>query len=221
MMICRQRMTGGLGAVVGGFAAALLMVSAGPDPVAAEPATAEVLIEGAAAYRLSDVDANLDDQQLKFDGITGYTIGFRFRWYLSRDLCVAPAFSFTDFKNHEIEDPERGVFSLHTGIIRYFFDLQWVSGRGQRGLRPLLSVGAGLCRNRYGVSVESPSEKRSDSVNALGVDLGAGLRLGDFEILFVYEINRFTTYRFVAVDDRTRYNWDNVQVRLSWAFPTR
>ena len=54
----------------------------------------------------------------------------------------------------------------------------------------------------------------------LGIDLGAGLRLGTFELLVVYEINRFTTYRFLGLDDRTRYNWDSIMLLLTWAFPT-
>jgi len=46
------------------------------------------------------------------------------------------------------------------------------------------------------------------------------LRLGTFELLVVYEINRFTTYRFLGFDDRTRYNWDSIMLLLTWAFPT-
>ena len=119
-----------------------------------------------------------------------------------------------------MDDPELGVFSVETAVIRYMLGLQWIQGRGRRGLRPVLSVSAGFCSNRYGVSIESPSEQYSESVNALGIDLGAGLRLGTFELLVVYEINRFTTYRFLGFDDRTRYNWDSIMLLLTWAFPT-
>ena len=208
----------GLGSLLLVTAVATEAVAA--DPPAADPPGVEILIVGGAAWPRGDLAADFQEQQLGFQASGGYTVGFQFRWFLSRDVCVSPGFSFTDFGNYEVDDPEFGVFSVETAVIRYMLGLQWIHGRGRRGLRPLLSVSAGFCRNRYGVAIESPLEEYSESVNALGIDLGAGLRLGTFELLVVYEINRFTTYRFLVVDDRTRYNWDSIQVLLAWAFPT-
>ncbi len=225
-MISRASLATKRGVAVGiGFGLLLLMAgvateAADADPPATEPSAVEILIEGGAVWPRGDLAADFQDQQIGFQASGGYTVGFRFRWFLSRDLCVSPGFSFSDFGNYEVDDPELGVFSVETAVIRYMLGLQWIQGRGRRGLRPVLSVNAGFCRNRYGVSIESPSEQYSESVNALGIDLGAGLRLGTFELLVVYEINRFTTYRFLGIDDRTRYNWDSIMLLLTWAFPT-
>ena len=168
-----------------GLGSLLLIAAVATEAVAADPSAAvlpavEILIVGGIAQPQGDLAADFQEQQIGFQAGTGYTVGFKFRWFLNRDVCVSPGFSFTDFGNYEVDDPELGLFSVETAVIRYMIDLQWIYGRGRRGLRPLLSVGAGFCRDRYGVSIESPFEEYSESVNALGIDLGAGLRLNTF-----------------------------------------
>jgi hypothetical protein len=188
-------------------------------PPTALPAV-EVLIEGGAVWPGGDLGADYQPGRIGFQAGAGYTVGFRVRWYLKSDLSLSPGFSFSDFGNYSEELDGQLAFTLETAIIRYTLDVQWIYGRGGRGPRPLLSAGIGFRRNRYGVTIVSPPDDYAESVNTLGFDLGAGVRWGMFELLVVYELNRFSTYRFVDRDDRTDYNWDNVQLRLAWAFPT-
>ena len=103
----------GLGSLLLIAAVATEAVAADPsavDPSAAVPPAVEILIVGGIAQPQGDLAADFQEQQIGFQAGTGYTVGFKFRWFLNRDVCVSPGFSFTDFGNYEVDDPELGLF---------------------------------------------------------------------------------------------------------------
>jgi hypothetical protein len=197
-----------------------LAVLSAPGTSAARSPGSEVLLEGGFAGPLGDLG---DDYFTTVKGLgaeTGYEVGLRFRYFLTREWALAPAFHYVEFGDFNGIDPGLGTLQVETSVLRYGVDLQYFFPGRRQQLRPFLSGGLGLCRNRYEDFLQEDQSFFETSINALGLSLGGGLRVGDFEFSAIYTLNRFETRRFSSGLEKQEFDWDWFVVRAGFAFPT-
>ncbi len=199
---------------------ALAMVSWSPA-AAQQGAVSEVLLEGGVVEPRGDLgDSWFAPSGKGFGAETGYEIGFRFRYFASPALALAPSFHYVDFANFTSVDNDGFGFEVRTSILRYAMDLQLFTGTYRSQLRMFFVLGAVLNNNRYQDYSDFDRTSYKTSVYSLGGAAGGGFRAGIFEIYALYNYNRFTTVRLDPDGLERNYNWDYVSVRAAISFPT-
>lgn len=188
---------------------------------------AEIMIEGGGALPGGDLDRSYEllDGGTGFGAETGYEIGARFRYWFTGSWAVSPSFHYVNFGDfigtHEAID---GEFEIGTSIARFGADVQAFLGDPEEEVRPFLTVGAGLYRNRYRDELIADQgfefSFNTESFNTLGLCAGGGLRMGSFEFSAVYHLNRFDTSRLLPGSTKVDFDWDYVSVRFGLGFTT-
>ncbi len=193
---------------------------AGPREGIAREFGGEVLLEGGIANPLGDLGDGWFTTVKGFGAETGYEVGLRFRYFMTPTWALAPAFHYVEFGKFNGIDPDQGPIQVETSVLRYGVDLQFFLPESGRFVRPFLTGGLGLCRNRYKDILEGDLSFFETSINTLAFSFGGGLRVGEFEISGVYTLNRFSTRRFSEGLIDEDYDWDYFVVRAGFAFPT-
>ncbi len=208
-----------------------LMLLAAAGATAGPPLDHEVVLAGGLASPRGDLGDGfvIDDPDHKGRGAeTGYTVGFRFRYFLTPTWAISPSFSFFDFGDFHAydldpDDPDM-VLILSPSIIRYAIDLQHFLAGPRESFRPFLTGGVSLNRNRYREDLKrrgNPLYFYETSVNGLGLAFGAGLRAKIFELSCLYHLNRFSTVRILGGSEKVTHNWDFLVLQVGYALPTR
>ena len=185
----------------------------------------EVVIEGGMAIPAGNVSDPLDFNGVGKDAGNGYELGFRVRQYTNSGLAIAPAFHYVEFgKTSGVGDFAEGAnlgYEVKTSLMSYGVDAQYFMGtRGGQGLMPYATAGIAMIHNRYH-DVLVGYGPYDTSVNAPGINLGAGLRASNFELSACYTFDRFMTDQMASAAGRLHYNWDYLSVRFGLAFGGR
>jgi hypothetical protein len=153
-------------------------------------------------------------------GITqGLELGFRWRYRFSENWSISPGFHFTDYRNFSGENDEIGAYRIKPTTLCYDLEVMYVMGGEDTTFRPLVAVSGGFSRNRVEGYWKTWDKAFDSSVNALTVAARAGFLVWGFEFTAVYNINRFTTWRFFNTGYEEDYNWDNLVLRVGWIIP--
>ncbi len=183
------------------------------------PSPHEFVLEGGLVQPAGDLGDDFFSTTTGFDAGTGYQLGVRLRQFVGRDFSVAPAIHWNAFGAADGLGDFGGDllgYRLETSTIRYGLDLQLYLGEPDGAARPFVTGGLALLHNRYRDELEDNGSFES-SVNAPGLSLGAGLRMGNLELTGEYTWNRFTTGNFNTDGLDLDYNWDYLAVRVGVA----
>jgi hypothetical protein len=186
-------------------------------------------MEGGVAVPAPDSDLGGDHTLIFNEGNgigaeTGYEVGIRFRHFPTRHLGVSASFHYDDFGDYlAVNGPGGYPVTVKTSILRYGADMHLYLGGPRNIMRPFLTGGASLTRNRYEDETEDPVAAGiyKTSINTLGLSYGIGARFGDLEFTVIYNYNRFKTVRLTGSATKEQYNWDYIVFRAAFAFPTQ
>ncbi len=196
--------------------ALLLIVS---SAVAADRPHSQVIVEFGVAIPGGDVGQDYTDTELGFGAKSGLELGFRWRYYFSKKWSLSPAFHFIDYRNFESTADIIGDYRLSISSLRYTVELMRHFGRQGDAVRLFGAISGGLYSNRVIGYNKSLTEPFDESVNSLGVAGRAGVQLGMFELSVMYNLNRFSSWRFFQTGDEVDYNFDNLTMRVGWTIP--
>jgi hypothetical protein len=146
---------------------------------------------------------------------TGYDLGVRYRYYLTERTAVSPAFHYANFGNFKgsLDDngTERG-FEINTELYRFGLGLQQFFGDPDAQVQGFVSASLVFFHNRYRDQLSGFQDYRSSS-NNLGLEAGAGLRLGPIELGGYYDLDRTKNKDLAEAGTSTSFDWDHVAVR--------
>jgi hypothetical protein len=181
-------------------------------PVIYNPARNQFVVEGGYAGPLGDLEADYFSTDQGIGASGGYSVGLRFRHYLTPYLAVAPSFQYVKFgSNSGVADfPGYGdnlAYSIDTSLFRYAIDLQSFLGHIRNRVRPFITLGISLNHNRYHDEIQGyyPYDHATDT---LAGALGVGLQMGAVELTAVYNYNRFSTNGLPSATGNQDYDWD-------------
>jgi opacity protein-like surface antigen len=186
---------------------------------AADKPDFQVIVEGGLTIPQGDLSDDFNSTTLGFGAANGFEAGFRVRYYFTPSLSLSPAFHFLNPGDFSSEDEVIGEYSLQANSYRYTVELMLSLPEPKMGVQPFVAGGLGLFRNRYQGFTKPFVQEFDRSVNTLGFTMRAGLRIKEFELSCVYDLNHFSSYQFFAADEAYDYNWDTVTVRLGWIIP--
>ncbi len=197
----------------------LVMSSLASAALAGDRPHSQVLVEVGWGKPYGDLAQDYTTTKQGFGAEDGLELGFRWRYYFSNTVSLAPAFHFMDYRNFESTDPDIGEFRISAASLRYTLELMIIQGDATKSIRPFLAASGGWYRNRtVGYSKQLP-EPFDESINMLGLGMRAGVRLGLFEISAIYSWSRFATLRYFDPGVEADYNWDNFGIRVGWIVP--
>lgn len=193
-----------------------------PDPADARPlrgrgGVAEVVIEGSAAQPMGDLSADWTEPK-GFQAGLGWDVGFRFRQRWPAGWAVSPSFHYVEFGNHFLDDPAEGQMDVGTKMYRYGVDVQYFFPARQHAPKVFLSFGAALVRNKVRVDYLDQDKYLDNGANSVAGAVGAGVRIGSFEISGEYNLNQVRTSRFIAGQDQL--DWSYAVLRVGIALPS-
>lgn len=179
----------------------------------------EVVMEGGLALPGGNLGAELFSEDAALGAETGYMLGLRVRFYLSRGLTVAPAFAYTEFGDYDGLDTGGDVFTIVCRTLRYGVDFVYIKPGPFKRVRPFVGLGAALVRNKYREEYLGDETFYKASLNSFAWSVQAGLRWRDWEVSVDYELNRFSTARFLPTGGEVDYDWSHVVLRFGFALP--
>ena len=181
------------------------------------PLMSEVIIEGSAAMPYGDLGADWTEPA-GFEAGQGWDVGVRYRQRFPGGWAVSPSFHYVDFGNFFTTSTTDGEMDVGTKMYRYGMDVQYFfptcCGRPQF----FLSAGAALVRNKMRVDYLDDDSYFDEGANSVAGAVGAGVRIGNFEISGEYNLNRFSTSRFL--DGQEDLNWDYAVLRVGIGLPS-
>jgi len=198
---------------------ALLAITTFGTAAAADRPHSQVIVELGVAVPYGDAGQNYTETKLGFGAKSGLELGFRWRYRFSEAWSLSPAFHFIDYRNFSSTDEVIGDFRISVASLRYTAELMRHFGRESDSVRPFVAVSGGLYRNRVVGFNKNLSQPFDESVNSLGVAGRAGVIIGMFELSAMYNLNRFSSWRFFQTGDEVDYNFDNLTVRAGWTIP--
>lgn len=202
----------------------IVMLSLATGPAAAqatgfERPSSQVLIEGAYIVPGGDLAADFPWTHLGLGAKPGYSIGFRWRYFMTPSLSISPAFHFGKFGSRTGTNNETDDWSLNCSSYRYTLELMVLKPGKASSFRPFLAAAWGIYRNRVVGFQQDFVEEFDSSVNSLGFQFRAGGRLGPLELSLAYSFNRFHTWQFFDTGYEEVYVWDNMALTLGWDIP--
>lgn len=196
--------------------ATVLVVDADARPLRRGPDTSEVVIEGSAVQPFGDLGADWTEPA-GFQAGQGWDVGFRFRQRFPAGWAVSPSFHYVEFGNHLTDDTASGLADVGAKMYRYGIDVQYFFPAEYGRPQLFFSFGAALVRNKLRIDYLDTEEYFADGVNSVAGAAGVGVRIGNFEISGEYDLNRFSTARFIS--DQEDLNWDYAILRVGIALP--
>ena len=179
-----------------------------------------VVIEGGVLRPLAELGAAYEPVNFGLGAGDGYEVGFGLRYPVAKAWVISPAFHFVDFERHVLTDAAENEFRTEALSYRTTAELMWSPEGREGGLRALLAVGGGLYRNRVVGYYDDPAiEERNDTVNTFGWYLRWGFRSDSFEVSFLWNRNTVRTWRYFEADERGKYGWHSLGVRLGYLLP--
>jgi hypothetical protein len=179
----------------------------------------EMLMEGGLALPTGNLGAEFLSEDAALGAEPGFLLGLRARIYLSRSFSVAPAFSYTEFGDYDGRDSNDEVFTIVARVLRYGLDFVYIKPGRHKQVRPFVGAGAALVRNKYRENYVEAETYYADGLNAFAWSLLAGLRWRDWELSAAYELNTFSTARFLPTGVAVDYDWSQLSLRLAFALP--
>lgn len=199
-------------------AAAAMAAGDAPPPPAGRPPS-QVILEVGWATPYGNLGEDFNATELGFGATDGMQTGFRWRWYASEHFSLSPAFHVSDWGNLSGTNEELGDYRVECYTYAYTLEAMLRTSDPEAALRPFLGVAAGLFRNRVVGFTKTFTTSFDESVNTLGFALRAGFAVSDLEFSVVYNLNRFSTWRFFDTGIDQPYDWDNLSVRGAWSIP--
>lgn len=179
----------------------------------------QVVVEGGWAIPYGNLGQDFHATPLGFGASSGFEAGFRIRYYISPSFSISPAFHFLNPGDFASESEVFGEYSLQANSYRYTVELMLAQPEPRLGFQPFLAGGMGLYRNRYQGFTKPFVQEFDRSVNTLGFSVRAGVLVRGFELSWVYNFNRFSSYQFFDGNQEYDYNWDNMTLRIGWVIP--
>jgi len=171
------------------------------------------------AQPYGDLAQDYTSTDLGFGAGEALQLGFFWRYPLSGNVSLSPAFHFVDYGDFSGVDETIGDFRIATSSLRYTLELLLIRGSAGKGARPFLAFSGGLYRDRVVGFTKGRWQPFDRSVNSLGFGVRAGVQLGDFEFSADYSVDRFSTWQYFRTGEAVDYNWDNFAVRVGWLIP--
>jgi hypothetical protein len=151
---------------------------------------------------------------------TGFEVGFRLRqiqnnsaWSIAMNTGRPKKYEGIGFLDDGTEDP----FEVSAIMFRYSADYTYYLPAKRNSAQFFLTAGGSLIQNKYRDEYLTDGEFFEHSVNAIGANLGAGVKKGEIEFTLSYHINRFDTIRIW--NDVEDYNWDYITARIGIILP--
>lgn len=216
--MCQRIVTLSLLVLVMALPAAAQRPHYGPCRSSANPV--HLVFEAAAAVPLNDL---ADDYALTEDGMgstTGYEVGGRLRYVLSPTTSIGPAVHYTNFGNWNgvLDDGGQSLaYAVRTSVWRVGLDLQQFLAPARASVRPYVTVGLGLCHNRYEDWLEGDGLFETTSNNLAG-SAGGGLAMGPMEISALWTYNPVTNRQLPLDSGKDETDWSYFVVRAGIAF---
>ncbi len=155
---------------------------------------------------------------------TGFELGLRLRQQVGDRWAVSPVIHYAAFgKAAGVDDFAEGdglAYEVATSLLRYGVDLQFRPGPARAEVRPFLSAGVALVRNRYRDSLQYYQDFTT-SMNGPSWTAGAGIRLQAMEISANYVWNRFDSANLEGDGVSRQNDWDYATLRIGFAFGSR
>lgn len=152
-----------------------------------EPSPYQLVFEGGAALPLGDLGDDYVGTRQGFGAGTGYDLGVRFRYYATSTLSLGPSVHYANFGDWEgVADGY--AYAIRNSAVRWGFDLQQFLGHDRLGLRPYVTAGAALVRNRY-EDWDEDFGTFSSSSSSLSLGVGGGVAVGPMELSVTYNYN--------------------------------
>jgi len=199
---------------------AVLLVLAVPAACLAGHPSAEVQVDAGYTVPGGDLGDDFAGTPQGFGADPGYEVGLLWRYRFDLRWSLAAAGHFTKFSDFSGTDEIAGDYTVGVTGFRYVLQARRSFGGGT-GWQPFLMAGGGVFRNRVQGRDKVLLDPFDRSVTTLGATLGLGIRRGDVELGAVWNINRFSSWRFFAADTELDYNWDTLSVRFSWLIPQK
>ncbi len=132
---------------------------------------------------------------------------------------IGSAVHYADFGNWDDVFADGAAYSVKTSVLRIGLDLQQFMAPQGVPVRPYLTAGVALCRNRYVDWVQNSGEFESIS-NNLAASVGGGVAFGPMEMSVLYTFNPVRNRELPVSDDALDhdFNWNYVVVRAGIAF---
>ena len=198
----------------------VVLVAASACVAAPRRPNSKVLLEGSWVNPYGDLAKDFTRTPDGFGATDGLELGFRWRYYFSKTVSLAPAFHFVDYLNFKSEDPDLGAYFISVSSQRYTLELMIVQGAAEKKrINPFLAVSAGWFRNRATGFDKALITPFDETVHTVGVGVRAGVQVGAFELSAVYNRNRFDSVRFFQPGSEIAHNWDSFAVRVGWVVP--
>jgi opacity protein-like surface antigen len=192
----------------------------GPD--AYRPGAFELVAEGAAVMPLNDLADDFVGTDKGMGASTGWEVGGRLRYYVSPTTTVGPAVHYADLGDWNdilTDDQGEAAYSVRTSILRVGLDIQQFLGERRARVRPYVTVGIALSRNRYEDWIQGDGTFTSTSSN-LAASLGGGVAMGPIELSVLWTYNPVENRELPlgdgAADDT--FAWNTLAVRGGIAF---
>ncbi len=183
----------------------------------------DLILEGGVSNPYGDLGDNFFGTVKGAGAETGFDVGARVRWYWPSGWSLSPAFHYDEFGDFVgFSDLYNADIRVSTSVLRYELDLQYLFPGDRGSLRPFVSAGTGLYVNRYRDQLSTEDFSVLNTFNALGVNVGGGIKAGGLELAVAYHFNRFSTARLPGGDNGhnvTDYNWDYLTVTAGFALP--
>ncbi len=194
---------------------AVLAEDADARPLRRGPGQSEVIIEGSAARPFGDLAADWTEPA-GFQAGQGWEVGFRFRQRFPAGWAVSPSFHYVDFGNYLAVDPVEDM-DIGPKMYRYGIDVQYFFPASHGNPQLYFSFGAALIRNKLRIGYLDTEDFFDDGANAVAGAAGLGVRIGNFEISGEYNLNKFSTSRFI--DGQEDFDWSYAVLRVGIALP--
>jgi hypothetical protein len=179
----------------------------------------EVLMEGGLTLPQGNLGAEFLSEEGALGAENGFMLGLRVRFYLSPRFSLAPAFSYTEYGDYDGLDVNGDSFTILARVLRYGLDALYMTPGRRNSLRPFAGVGVAVVRNKYREEFAADELVYAAGLNDLAWSAQLGLRWRDWELSVDYEVNRFSTARFLPAAREVDYDWSRVMIRLAYALP--
>jgi hypothetical protein len=217
MLLRTFRTTAGL--VIYGTVLGAVLAAAFPLMAAADRPPSQVILEAGVGLPQGTLSEDFYETELGLGAVSGLELGFRWRYHINSTWSLAPSFHFMNYKDFKSTAPDGEDFRIKSSSYCYCLEVMWLGRGADKSIRPFLTASAGIYQNRVEGFYKTFDKPFDSSVSTLGGALGAGLRMGLFELSVYYSFNRFDTWAFFDTGQEEHYTWDNLGFRAGWAVP--
>lgn len=186
----------------------------------------DVMVDVGLAMPLGDLGAGLPHSPTGLGAEKGYRLGLRTRWTWDNGMFLSPAFTYTEFGDHDGYDDQSGKtegqgqeFKVRAATLRYGIDVGYLAPGPAKRWRAGAAFGVAAVQQRYHEELIGDEAVYEASLYDAAWLASVLLRRGSTELALEYHGSRFTTSRFLRTPGPADYDWSYAALRVTFALP--